>query len=98
MKYFCTVNERKGTSYLEFYKGKWDNKTFWKSDSLLLDFDIYADFDLYKAFAAAIPGFDPHGVFEVNRSQWETVLDYASKMDTGAEMVLAEAVEWLKKL
>ena len=39
MKYFCTEQERQGTCYHEFFKGKWDNKTFWKEDSLLLDDD-----------------------------------------------------------
>lgn len=29
MKYFVTNKERQGTCYHEFYKGKWDEKTFW---------------------------------------------------------------------
>lgn len=35
MKYFCSVNNRAGTCYHEFYRGKWDDKTFWKSDSIV---------------------------------------------------------------
>lgn len=33
MKYFVTDRERDGTCYHEFYKGRWDGKTFWKEDS-----------------------------------------------------------------
>ena len=39
MKYFVKNSERESTCYHEFYKGKWDEKTFWKEDSLLLHDD-----------------------------------------------------------
>ena len=39
MKYFIFNNQRDGGSYHEFYKGKWDKKTFWKADSILLHDD-----------------------------------------------------------
>ena len=34
MRFFCVESERKGTCYHEFQKGKWDEKTVWKADSL----------------------------------------------------------------
>ena len=40
MKYFVNDSERKNTNYHEFQKGKWDEKTNWKSDSICLSDDI----------------------------------------------------------
>ena len=40
MKYFIKDKDRKGTCYYEFYKGKWDGESFWKTDSILLHDDI----------------------------------------------------------
>jgi hypothetical protein len=33
MKYFVRNSEKVGTCYHEFYKGHWDEETFWKEDS-----------------------------------------------------------------
>lgn len=98
MEFFCYVNDRKGTCYHEFYKGKWDNKTFWKSDSILLDDDILSELEIYKAFLAVIPDYDPYGITEVTQSQWKAILDYASKLDTEALTALTEAIPWVNKV
>ena len=71
MKYFCYVSDRVGTCYHEFYKGKWDGKTFWKSDSILLHDDTLEELQLYKAFTAVLPDYDrkrqrnPHIVYRL---------------------------------
>ena len=49
MKYFVYNNQRDGTCYHEFYKGKWNRWKFWKSDSIFLDDDY-----LFKGFSDAI--------------------------------------------
>ena len=50
MKYFVYNNQRDGTCYHEFYKGKWDGKTFWKDDSICIDDnDFYALNGIYFA-------------------------------------------------
>lgn len=96
MNYFCTVSNHVGTCYHEFYKGKWDHKTFWKSDSILLHDDTLEELGLYKAFAAVLPDYDPYGETQVNQSQWESILDYASQLDTEAKTALTEAAAWVK--
>jgi hypothetical protein len=95
MYYFCTVSNRVGTCYHEFYKGKWVHKTFWKSDSILLHDDTLEELGLYKAFAAVLPDYDRYGETQVNQSQWESILDYASQLDTEAKAALSEATAWV---
>lgn len=95
MKYFCTVSDRVGSCYHEFYIGKWDNKTFWKSDSMLLHDDILNELEIYRAFAAVIPGYDRYGETQVNQSQWEAILDYASQLNTQAKIALSEISVWV---
>lgn len=98
MKYFCTLSNRRGTCYHEFYKGKWDNKTFWKSDSILLHDDTFIKLEIYKAFIAVIADYDPYGATQVNQSQWEDILDYASQLDTEAKIALDEATIWVNQV
>ena len=98
MKYFCYVSDRVGTCYHEFYKGKWDGKTFWKSDSILLHDDTLEELQLYKAFTTVLPDYDPYGETQVNQSQWEAILDYASQLDTEAKPALTEAAAWVKNV
>lgn len=50
MKYFVTLDECKNTCYHEFYKGKWDEETFWKRDSLYLHDDILYELKLEDLF------------------------------------------------
>ena len=56
MKYFVTDEQREGTCYNEFYKGKWDEETFWKKDSLSLHDDVLFRIDEFeKAIVRVIP-------------------------------------------
>ena len=89
MEYFCSVGDRVGSCYHEFYVGKWDNKTFWKSDSILLHDDTLNDLEIYRAFAAVIPDYDPYGATQVNQSQWEAIVDNASQLNTKAKNALS---------
>jgi hypothetical protein len=98
MKYFCYVSDRVGTCYHEFYKGKWDGKTFWKSDSILLHDDTLEELQLYKAFTAVLPDYDPYGETQVNQSQWEAILDYASQLDTEAKPDHVECVTLMSRV
>jgi hypothetical protein len=97
MKYFCTVSNRVGTCYHEFYKGKWDGKTFWKSDSILLHDDTCNELEICKAFAAVILDYDPYGVTDVNQSQWKDILNYSLQLATEAKIALAEATIWVNE-
>lgn len=97
MKYFCTVSNRVGTCYHEFYKGKWDGKTFWKSDSILLHDDTLIELEIYKALSAVISDYDPYGETKINQSQWEDILNYSSQLDTEAKIALTEAKIWVNE-
>ena len=62
MKYFIKNDQRKGSCYHEFYKGKWDNETHWKDDSVYLHDDILYDaMDLADAIREVLPEYDPAG-------------------------------------
>ena len=74
MKYFVTDEQREGTWYHEFYKGKWDEETFWKKDSLSLHDDVLIRIDEFeKAIVRVIPSYDPLGETEVYPVQWEEI-------------------------
>ena len=97
MKYFITNNERVGTCYHEFYKGKWDGHTFWKEDSLLLDDDILGEHrDFIKAIAEVIPTYDPYNVIEISSEAWEAIGQVIQDKDTSAQELYQEVDEWLK--
>ena len=60
MKYFVTDRERDGTCYHEFYKGRWDGKTFWKEDSISLHDNImFQAKEFIAALVVCVPKYDP---------------------------------------
>ena len=74
MKYFVTDEQRVGTCYHEFYKGKWDEKTFWKNDSICLHDDILYRVSVFEeAIVAVLPTYNPFGETEVYPAQWEEI-------------------------
>ena len=60
MKYFVFDHQRNGSCYYEFYKGKWDGKTFWNPDSISIHDDYFFD-----GFADAIIEIVPYYVSKV---------------------------------
>lgn len=72
MKYFVRNSERDGTCYHEFYKGKWDEKTFWKEDSLFLhDNVLFKNQGFEDAVMEVIPTYDPFGETEIFLEIWK---------------------------
>lgn len=69
MKYFIFDNQRNSSSYHEFYKGKWDEKTFWKSDSILLHDDYLYNNGFVDAIVEVIPTYDPFGETEISADE-----------------------------
>lgn len=55
LNYFDNGVEIKGGCYHEFVKGKWDGKTFWSDDSLMLDDDILNDLNVAGLFFPLFP-------------------------------------------
>lgn len=72
LKYFVRNIERDGTCYHEFYKGKWDEKTFWKDDSLFLHDDVmFKNQGFVDAVIDVIPTYDPFGETEITHEIWK---------------------------
>ena len=98
MKYFCTEQERQGTCYHEFFKGKWDNKTFWKEDSLLLDDDnmfYYTQFG--KILSEVIPEYDPYNEIEMLPIHWEQIIEQAKTFGDKESELVDEANPWMQE-
>ena len=77
MKYFCVESEREGTCYHEFQKGKWDEETFWKEDSLLLYDDILIQYEIYKLFQYVDSEYSDCGEIEIDKEKWNTICNRA---------------------
>lgn len=99
MKYFVSDNERNGTCYHEFYKGKWDGKTFWKDDSISLHDNIMFE---YKGFVDAIleviPTYDPFGETEITLEEWEKIGLNTMLRDEVSKEIYHEADIWAKEV
>ena len=97
MKYFVTDNEREGTCYHEFYRGKWDGYTFWKEDSLSIHDDIMVE---HEGFTAAIKEivtrYDPFRETEISIDEWREIGKIIQQKDETSQEIYQEADEWLK--
>lgn len=94
MKYFSTEQERHGTCYHEFYKGKWDEKTFWKDDSLLLHDDILYTLKIDDIFFEVNPDYNPYNETEINKEQWEQICKMAKVIGGEVSEAINEADIW----
>ena len=97
MKYFINNNQRNGTCYHEFYKGRWDGKTFWKTDSILLD-DDFLTRDFIDAIIKIVPTFDPYGITEISNNEWKEIGNIIITKDVKSQEIYDEANEWLKNI
>ena len=95
MKYCIKPEERESTCYHEFYKGKWDEKSFWKEDSLLLHDDVLFSLpDLVDAIKTVLPSYDPYGITEVSEEEWCMIGEIMSQKGGKAQAIYAEIDEW----
>lgn len=67
VKYCCTEQQRKGSCYHEFQRGKFKD-TFWHEDSLLLHDDILYQLSLGEFFRNIIPSYCDYGETEITRA------------------------------
>ena len=95
MKYFIYNNQRNGTCYHEFYKGKWDGKTFWKTDSILLDDEVLTK-GLVEAIIKVVPTYDPYGITEISNNEWNQIGNIVITKDLKSQEIYNEADKWLK--
>ena len=96
MKYFVFDHQRNGTCYYEFYKGRWDGKTFWKSDSISID-DNYMFDGFVDAIIEVVPYYDPFGETEISVDQWNRIGKIISTKDIKSQEIYYEADTWLKE-
>ncbi len=102
MKYFVTNDERRGTCYHEFTRGKWDGNTFWNDNSLYLRDDYMSDLKLYElvfkpSFTEFGKKFSRWGGNRLTREIWEHMLSLA--IETGGEVqeLFFEITPWSEK-
>ena len=99
MKFFVFDKDRKGTCYHEFYKGKWDEKTFWKTDSISLDDNILCKHPGFvDAIIEIVPDYDPFGETEISLEQWIAIGNAIKQKDCSSIELYQEANKWLKKV
>lgn len=95
MKYFVTNAERQGTCYHEFYKGKWDGRSFRRDDSICLHDDILGDAGGFaEIIFAVVPTYAPLGVTEISPEQWKQIGKLAEVKGGRAGELFREADEW----
>ena len=96
MKYFVYNDQRKGSCYHEFYKGKWDGETFWRENSIFLDDNVlYKIKGLEDALIETIPKYDPFGETEISAEEWKKIGKAILHKDREAQELYREADEWL---
>lgn len=96
MKYCCTNNERQGSCYFEFQKGRFSEE-FWRDDSLYLTDDDFNTLGLYEIFISVLPSFDYYGITEVTREQWEQIVKSARKTGGEVEQAIEEIHCWVQR-
>ena len=97
MKYFVTDNEREGTCYHEFYRGKWDGYTFWKEDSLSIHDDIMVEHEGFPdAIKEIVTLYDSAGETEISFDEWIEIGKIIQQKDETSQAIYHEADEWLK--
>lgn len=97
MNYFVRNDERDGSCYHEFYKGKWDGKTFWKEDSLSLHDDFMFECKGFvEAIIEVIPQYNTYGNTEVSIEAWQKIGELILEKDEQAQAIYKEADIWLK--
>ncbi len=95
MKYFIQNDQRIGSCYHEFYKGEWDEHTFWKNDSILLHDDVMSD-GFVEAIIEVVPTYDPFGVTEISVLQWQEIGKKVLEKDIASQEQYKEADVWLE--
>ena len=99
MKYFVTDRERDGTCYHEFYKGRWDGKTFWKEDSISLHDNImFQAKEFIAALVVCVSKYDPFGETEITADEWIKIGTLISSKDNISKKVYEEANKWAKEV
>lgn len=95
-KYFVRPKDRSGSCYFEFYKGKWDEKTFWKEDSICIDDDDLFECDFIDILIKHVPNYDPFGETEITKNQWEQIKEDCILGGGKSAAIVKEADKWVE--
>ncbi len=96
MKYCCTNNQRTGSCYFEFQKGKFADK-YWLANSLYLSADIFDSLNLYQVFASVVPEFDYYGITEIDKEKWAQIKQITEKSGGVVKDVITEIDLWVSR-
>ncbi len=98
MRYLVSLNECKGTCYHEFYKGKWEEETFWSESSIYLNDDILQENRLLiKSFQKYLSNYSDTGETEINFELWVKIRNDIFQQN-GKEVELVEELDtWLRE-
>lgn len=101
MKYFIDYKElpKHHSSFHEFYKGKWDEKTFWNCDSMYIhdDYFFYAN-GLIEAISTFCPEYNPYGETTITEMDWAKIGNIVSQKDDLSKQLYAEISQWLSSV
>jgi hypothetical protein len=93
VKYCCLNNQRIGSCYFEFQKGKFSDK-YWLDSSICLSADIFDSLNLYQVFVKIVSEFDYYGITEINREEWKQIKLTADIIGGIAKDVITEIDSW----
>lgn len=96
MKYFCTDEERVGTCYHEFMKGRSKAGQFWKKDSLLIHDDIHCRLGLAELIGSVIENYSPFEDVKVTKIDWDRICAAAYASGGEIKQAICEANSWVE--
>jgi hypothetical protein len=100
MTYFITEEQRRGSCFFEFQKGKpkrWGRNKFWKEDSLLLHMDIFDELNLHPIFLTVLPEFEYTGETLVTQDQYEILKKLGCVQGGETSKLFSELDVWASK-
>jgi hypothetical protein len=90
---FCVKNnERNGTFYFEFQKGKFSKH--WIENNLCLSADIFDELKLYDFFSKILLQFNYYGPNQLTKEQWLKIKSEAEKIGGNIKEVITEIDVW----
>lgn len=98
MIFFLSEIERQAsgsTYYFEFQNGKHRGK-HWRKDSVCLHAEKFDELDLWNLFSNSIQNFAYCGLTEVDREQWNRLVERSMCNDTWSA-VIAELTPWVER-
>lgn len=99
MKYFVTNDERTSTLYHEFYRGKWDEETFWKEDSLYVHDNTFFDNQGFvEALVEVLTDYSAFGESEVTKEDWDKIGHIIETKSKACKEMYEEASTWAKEV